>query len=191
MWYLIGRDLKRGEENMKRGLVEIYTGRGKGKTTAALGLTVRAAGCGFTVRFFQFCKGSPTGEIGMLKNMPRVEFFRSGFASGKFVKEMTPQEKEAWQSAQQELFDAACEAALSPDSDVVVLDEILGAIHEKAISESELLYLIQHKYRGTELVITGRGASKALVDAADYVTEMQEIKHPYHDGVFARRGIEF
>lgn len=176
---------------MKTGLNQIYTGDGKGKTTAAMGLCMRALGCGLTVRIFQFCKSSPTGELNTLNKLERVELRRADAECKKFVWDMTPEEKEQWAEAQQELFDEACEAACSPDVDLVILDEIMGAMRQGAIDAGQVLYLMKHKYRGCELVLTGRDAPPAIVEQADYVTEMKAVKHPHDHGVFARRGIEF
>ena len=175
---------------MKKGLVHIYTGDGKGKTTAAMGLAIRAAGCGYEVRIFQFCKSMQTGEINSLGKLDRITFQRDGCDIKKFSWQRTPEENEIWIGAQQALFDDACEAACDPDCDVVIMDELMGAIHAGAIDVSQVKYLLTHKYKGTELVMTGRNAPTALIELADYVTEMKCIKHPYQQGIDARRGIE-
>ncbi len=175
---------------MKKGLVHIYTGDGKGKTTCAMGLAMRAVGCGYEVRIFQFCKGQPTGELNALKKLDRVTVQRDECGSKKFVWQMDEAEKADWTDAQQALFDEACEAACDPAVDLVVMDELLGAMHAGAVDIGQIKYLLGHKYKGTELVITGRGAPEALIEIADYVTEMKCVKHPYDQGVDARRGIE-
>lgn len=176
---------------MKKGLTHIYTGDGKGKTTAAMGLVLRALGCGYEVKVFQFCKGMPSGELGALAKLPHVSVRRDSCGSKKFSWDMSEAEKAEWIDAQQALYDEACEAACSPDVDMVVLDEALGAMHAGAIQPAQLKYLIGHKYKGTELIITGRAAPRELIDLADYVTEMKMLKHPYEQGVDARRGVEF
>lgn len=176
---------------MKQGLTQIYTGDGKGKTTCAMGLCMRAAGNGLTVRVFQFCKNSPSGELKPLCALPGVTLARADTDIKKFVWDMTPEEKTAWCESQQALFDQACEAACDKDVDLVVMDEILGAMHAGAIDESHVAYLITHKNKGTELVLTGRDAPAKLVELADYVTEMRAVKHPYEKGVHARKGIEY
>jgi cob(I)alamin adenosyltransferase len=104
---------------------------------------------------------------------------------------MTAEEKAVWAEAQQALFDEACDAACDKDVDMVILDEALGAVSEGAIDEGQLAYLIGHKYRGTELVITGRDAGEKLTALADYVTEMRAVRHPFAAGVPARKGIEY
>ncbi|MDL2206410.1 cob(I)yrinic acid a,c-diamide adenosyltransferase [Eubacteriales bacterium OttesenSCG-928-N13] len=176
---------------MKKGLIHVYTGAGKGKTTAAMGLALRAAGCGYQVKIFQFCKGRPSGELNMLQKLDRIELHRDECGSTKFSWDMNAEEKAEWIDAQQMLFDDACEAACDPDCDLVILDEALGAVHAGALQLSQLLYLMSHKYKGTELVITGRDAPEQLIQAADYVTEMRAVRHPYEQGIDARRGIEF
>lgn len=176
---------------MTKGLTHVYTGEGKGKTTAAMGLALRALGAGLQVRVFQFCKSQPSGEIQALSKIAPGVVRRADCDVKKFAWDMTPAEKEVWVEAQQALFDEACEAACDKDVDLVILDEALGAVSAGAIDEGQLIYLIGHKYRGTELVVTGRSAGPKLIDRADYVTEMRMIKHPYEAGVQARKGIEY
>lgn len=176
---------------MRCGYVHIYTGEGKGKTTAAMGLALRAAGNGLTVRIFQFCKNAPSGELYSLAKLERISVERADFACAKFSWDMNEQERREWAEAHEALFDRACEAACDPQVDLVILDEALGAMHAGLVSVSELLYLIGHKNRGTELVLTGRAAPPELIAAADYVTEMTLVKHPYQQGIAARKGIEY
>jgi len=176
---------------MTRGRTHIYTGDGKGKTTAALGLALRALGAGLTVRIFQFCKNQPSGEMASLAKLAPGILRRADCAVKKFAWDMTADEKAAWAEAQQALFDEACDAACDKDVDVVILDEALGAVSEGAIDVGQVAYLIGHKYRGTELVLTGRGAPARLIELADYVTEMRLVKHPFVEGLPARKGIEF
>lgn len=174
---------------MRKGLTHIYTGDGKGKTTCAVGLCLRAAGNGLTVKFFQFCKGRPSGELKPLGSFCEVR--RADAEETGFTWEMTEEQKAAWTLKQHDLFDEACEAACSKDNDLVVLDEALGAMNAGALSEDQLCYLIGHKNPGTELVITGRGATKRLMELSDYVTEMRPVKHPMEAGIYARKGIEY
>jgi cob(I)alamin adenosyltransferase len=172
-------------------LTHIYTGDGKGKTTAAMGLAIRAIGAGLQVRIFQFCKNQPTGEVVSLGRLAPGVLRRADCAVKKFTWDMTAEEKAVWAEAQQALFDEACDAACDKDVDMVILDEALGAVSEGAIDEGQLAYLIGHKYRGTELVITGRSAGEKLTALADYVTEMRAVRHPFAAGVPARKGIEY
>jgi len=176
---------------MKHGLTHLYTGEGKGKTTSALGLTLRAAGHGLRIGIFQFCKNTPSGELTALKQFPKVSVQRADEVSNKFSWEMTTEEKEGWCDAQRALYDDACDAATCGQYDMVVMDEALGAVHGGALDEKQLLYLISHKSRSTELIITGRAGGKALIEACDYVTEMRCIRHPMDKGEHARRGVEY
>ena len=176
---------------MKKGLTHVYTGDGKGKTTAALGLALRAAGCGYRAAIYQFCKREPAGELQALKAVERVKVARAACEVIKSAWEMTPEEKAQWVEAQQSLFDEACEELCEGSADLVVLDEITGAVLGGAIDEKQLLYLVERKRRNVELVLTGRGASPALIAAADYVTEMRAVRHPYERGIPSRRGIEY
>ena len=176
---------------MTKGLTHIYTGDGKGKTTAAMGLALRALGAGLKVMIFQFCKSQPTGELTSLSKLAPGIVRRAECGVKKFTWDMNPEEKAAWQEAQQALFDEACEAACDNQVDLVILDEALGAVGAGAIDPGQLAYLIGHKYRGTELVLTGRNAPAKLVELADYVTEMREVRHPYQAGIPARKGIEY
>ncbi len=176
---------------MTRGLTHIYTGDGKGKTTAAMGLALRAIGAGLQVRIFQFCKSQPTGELTPLAKLAPGAVRRAVSDVRKFSWDMAPEEKEVWAEAQQALFDEACDAACDKDVDLVILDEVLGAVTAGAIGEGQIAYLIGHKYRGTELVMTGRDASEKLKSLADYVTEMRAVRHPFEAGIPARKGIEY
>ncbi len=176
---------------MTKGLTHIYTGNGKGKTTAAMGLALRALGAGLQVRIFQFCKSQPTGELTSLMRLAPGIVRRADSPVKKFTWDMAAEEKALWAEAQQALFDEACEAACNKDVDLVVLDEVMGALSAGAVDSGQLAYLIGHKYRGTELVLTGRDAPEKLTGLADYVTEMRQVKHPYAAGIPARKGIEF
>lgn len=176
---------------MKKGLIHIYFGDGKGKTSAALGLAMRALGHGLSVKFYQFMKCTPTGELNSLKKHERISVIRADGVSSKFLWEMSDAEKAECLDAQQQLFDSACDAAQSRENDVVILDEILNAVDIGAISEAELKYLMTRKNGGTELVLTGRHASRELTSLADYVTQFVKVSHPHDSGAHARRGVEY
>jgi cob(I)alamin adenosyltransferase len=169
------------------GLVQIYTGDGKGKTTAAAGLAVRAAGTGLRVLFAQFLKGRPTGEIEPLKKLG-VTVIRSEDVT-KFIPQMSPAELEKCRLGQHETLDAVKEGIAG--SDVVILDEVFGAIAAGMIEIGDIISLIEQRPRGTEIVLTGRGAPARLVALADYVSDIKAVKHPYDKGVMARKGIEY
>lgn len=172
---------------MQTGYVHVYTGNGKGKTTAAVGAAVRAAGSGLRVGFFQFLKSGASGELAALAKLG-VEV-GSPEGQDKFLWQMTDEEKTACARRQTQLLEQA--ATLAPALDVLVLDEVVCAVAEGMVPWQGLLALVQTRPAGTELILTGRGASEELVALADYVTEMRFVRHPFEKGVPARRGIEF
>lgn len=172
----------------RRGLVQIFTGDGKGKTTAAIGTVIRALGHGLKVYIAFFMKGDyPYGERKILSALSGVTM--ASFGSKQFVnpENVKPAEKE---QAKQALA-AAREAILSGKYDVVVLDEVNLAVDFKLVGLDEVLGLIKAKPAGVELILTGRHADRELVKAADLVTECLKIKHPYDSGVEGREGIEY
>ena len=175
-------------EPFTKGLVQVFTGDGKGKTTAALGAVIRALGHGLKVYIVYFMKGSyPYGERNILSKLPNVTMV--SFGSQEFVDpaNVKPEEKE---QARQALA-AAREAMLSGSYDLIVLDEVNIAVAWKLIELDEVVRLISDKPQNVELILTGRKADTELVKIADLVTEMLKIKHPYDKGVTARRGIEY
>ena len=169
------------------GRIHLYTGDGKGKTTAAVGLCVRAAGAGLKVLFVSFMKSRATGEIRPLETLG-VQVFRAT-QSPKFVKEMTEEEKAECASAQMGNLDHAKQAA--PQYDLLVLDEITHAITLGMVSVDMVLAFLKDKPDGLEVVLTGRNAPEALKNIANYVSDIQAVKHPYQKGAAARKGIEF
>lgn len=169
----------------ERGYVQVYTGDGKGKTTAALGLALRAAGAGLRVFIGQFVKGMEYSELRALARFPEIEVRRYGRTC--FIdREPEPEDIAA---ARAGLAEARAEL-LSGRWDVVILDEANIATHFGLFPVEELLALIAAKPEGVELVITGRRADPRVVAAADLVTEMREVKHYYERGVQSRKGIE-
>jgi cob(I)alamin adenosyltransferase len=170
------------------GYVHVYTGNGKGKTTAALGLAFRAAGRGLRTYIAQFLKGQPTGELEAAKKLApliRLEpFGREGFIT---VKE-GPDDEDI--SRARAGLARALEAMLSGEYRIVVLDEVNTAVHFKILPEADVLDLIDRRPATVELVLTGRYAPPSFIDRADLVTEMTEIKHYFDKGVKAREGIE-
>lgn len=173
---------------LEEGLVQVYTGNGKGKTTAALGLALRAAGRGLRVYIIQFIKGGfDYGELNVVDRIPNVTL--KAFGRGRFIT-TDPPEKEDVRLAKQAL-QLAKEIVRNGEHDVVVLDEINVALKLKLVSLEETLELIKNKPRQVELVLTGRDAPSELTQVADLVTEMKEIKHPFTRGAQARKGIEF
>ena len=174
-----------------KGLVIVYTGDGKGKTTAALGMAFRSAGHQYRVAVIQFIKGTMrTGEEEAAKALaPYIDWTIGGrgFTAGPWNK--ASQEEHV--AAAQETLKIAEEKLMSGRYRMVVLDEVLGAISAKIVTLDQILSLIQRKPPMVHLVITGRGAPQEIIDAADLVTEMRLIKHPYEQGVVAQKGVEF
>ncbi len=175
---------------MEKGLVHIYTGDGKGKTTAAIGLAVRAAGHRKKVYLLQFLKGRLTGELNILNNIPSFTFKRAN-SSGKFIFQMTETEKNELQKETKKAWGEFIKMSQASDYEVLIADEIMGAITNRLISLEAVIDLIQTKDTSKELILTGRNAPDELVVLADYVTEMKMIKHPYQQDIPARKGIEF
>ena len=172
-----------------RGLVHIYCGDGKGKTTAAAGLAVRAAGAGKKVLFVQFFKDGSSSEIGALRDGLGITV-RVVTENFGFVWTMDDEELARAKKAYTELLlDAEKEA--EDGYGLLVLDEIISAVNCGIVPERELLDFIICRPEGLEIVLTGRDPSPALSDAADYITEMRKIRHPFDDGVMGRKGIEY
>ncbi len=176
----------------RQGLTLVYTGDGKGKTTAAIGLTVRAAGNGMRVFFLQFIKGQwKSGERDILRGLPGVdlEVTGRGFTIEQLRDPRIPMEDHAaaaahgWQVARQ--------IVQKGEYDVVVLDELLGAIKAELVSLDEVLEMVRNKPAELHLVLTGRDAPSELVEMADLVSEVRPVKHPFDRGIKAQRGIEF
>jgi cob(I)alamin adenosyltransferase len=175
-----------------KGLVIVYTGNGKGKTTAALGMAFRSAGHHYKVAVVQFIKGTmKTGEEEAARMVaPYIDWTITGrgFTAGP----MNVASHEDHLKAAQEAVRIAEEKLTSGQFRMVILDEVLGAIGAKIVTVEQVLSLIQKKPPMVHLVITGRGAPQEIVDAADLVTEMKLIKHPYDDqGIIAQKGVEF
>lgn len=175
-------------QGLDRGLTQVYTGDGKGKTSAAFGLALRAVGQGLKVYVIQFIKGGfDYGELHVVKRLP--DFRLKAFGRGKFVTDVPPTKDDV------KLAKEACELAKKVVSggeyDVVVLDEINVALHLKLIRNEEVVDLIRHKPKHVELILTGRSAPPEIIELADLVTEMREVKHPYTKGVPPRKGIEY
>lgn len=169
---------------MKRGLIHVYYGDGKGKTTAAIGLSVRAVGANLTVCFAQFMKGKSSELEGLRSLGVRMV----GGAQNKFSFKMSDEEKEQARKRNEAVLD---EALLLP-SDVLVLDEAMDACRLGFLSRERVVDLIKNKPEGMELIITGHEPDAEFLEHADYVTETVCHKHPYRDeGVKARKGIEY
>ncbi len=176
---------------MNKGRTHVYFGDGKGKTTAAIGLALRCASYGLTVHVYLFMQQTPCGDWDALARLGRVTIHRPEGASKKSYNEMSEREREDFMLARQNIFDEACEQAQNPLCDMVVLDGALDAVSLGAIDAGEIAYLAKHKYKGCELVVTGKHAAQEILESADYVTEMKKLKHPIDSGEYPRRGIEY
>jgi len=174
----------------EKGLVIIYTGEGKGKTTAALGLVLRAVGYKRKCLIVQFGKAWFTGELeGTKKLKPYVKFIQGGKGFVKILGDKLPFAEH--KKAAEKTFDILYKKLLSDKWDVVIADELVGAVSAKLISLTKVLQLIKDKPKDLDLVLTGHHASKKLIDMADLVTDMRQIKHPYQKGILAKKGIDF
>ncbi len=170
---------------MEQGLVHLYWGEGKGKTTAAMGLALRALGQGQRVVVLQFLKDGTSGETGPLSRLGAELFF--GLDRGKFSFQMTAEERAAARRTQTERL----AAALERPCELLVLDEACAAWELDLVDREALRRAVLDRPAGREVVLTGRSPAPWMAEAADYSTEMRCICHPYHSGVPARRGIEF
>jgi cob(I)alamin adenosyltransferase len=179
-----GKAFQEPERRLARGLVQVYTGEGKGKTTAAFGLALRAAGWGLRVKVLQFLKGRKSGEVAAAE---RAGIAVEQFGTAEWVNLESPTEADR-QRAQAGL--AAAREALD-DVDLLVLDEANVALSAGLLQLDQVLALLEARPQGVEVVLTGRGAPAALLARADLVTEMRQIKHPFQSGAAAREGIEF
>jgi len=171
-----------------RGLVQIFTGDGKGKTSAALGTAVRALGRGLRICIVVFMKGDyPYSEWKFLTDVPGIEIARFGFVTFTNPDAVKPEEKEQAEKA----LAFTRESMLSGKYDLVIMDEVNVASSWGLIDIEDVVKLIQDKPDGVELILTGRNADKRLVELADMVSEIRKIKHPYDKGILARKGIDY
>jgi cob(I)alamin adenosyltransferase len=170
------------------GLIQVFTGNGKGKTTAALGTILRAAGHGLRVFIVFFMKGNyDYGEFSILSKLPNVDMASFGFRHLTDPNNIKPEEIEQASLA----LSAAREAIFSGNYDLVVLDEVNVALGFNLIALDEVIKLIEDKPPDVELILTGRYADAKLIELADLVTEMVKVKHPFDKGIKARKGIEY
>ncbi len=170
----------------ERGYIQVYTGDGKGKTTAALGLALRAAGVGAKVFIAQFVKGTKSAELAALERLGDLITVKQ-YGRGHFI--VGEPEEEDIQAARAGLAEVR-QIIASGEYPLVVLDEANVAVHFGLFTADELLETVKSRPQHVEVVITGRRAHQRIIDAADLVTEMREVKHYYTQGVPARRGIE-
>lgn len=195
-------------------MIQLYTGDGKGKTTAAVGLAVRAAGCGLRVIFSQFMKGNDTGELHVLERLSQVTILRSPKEFG-FYRTLGDEEKAELARIHDDILDRILETIQRQDCDVVILDEITYPVNWGLVSAEKLKKLLlltgkpeEESGASTgvsdgsfavrkaddglpELILTGRGAADFIIERADYITEMKAVRHPFEKGIGARKGIEY
>jgi cob(I)alamin adenosyltransferase len=169
-----------------KGYVQVYTGDGKGKTTAALGLALRAAGAGLKVLIAQFVKGQPYSELNAIAHFSDLITLKQ-YGRQRFIRN-TPEPEDI--RVAREGLEEVRHLLISGEYNVVILDEANIAVHYRLFSVEQLLELIDAKPEDVELIITGRYADNRIVEKADLVTEMKEVKHYYKRGVEARKGIE-
>jgi cob(I)alamin adenosyltransferase len=168
------------------GFIHLYTGNGKGKTTAAIGQAIRAAGAGLSVYIAQFVKGMHYSEIEILSQIPNITIRQFGLDCF-IVNEPTQKDIEAAREGLRQVKDIIESASV----DILILDEVCIALYYHLFPETELLKLLRNKPENMEIILTGRYAPSSLIDLADLVTEMKEIRHYFMRGIEARKGIEY
>lgn len=171
------------------GLVHIYEGSGKGKSTAGVGLTVRCAGCGFPVVYSQFLKDGTTGEMNILRQIPNVTILVEE-KHFKFSFLMTPEEKVEAKACYTALFEKVVAAAIEKEARLLVMDEMIDLCNAELIETERVVEFLKNRPKDLEVVMTGRDPKPELVELADYMTKMEAIKHPFEKGIPARKGIE-
>ena len=172
------------------GCVQVYCGDGKGKTTASIGLSIRAAGRGKKVVIARFLKTDDSGEVGILKQVPGIRVLPCEKTFGFFF-QMTGEDKKEAADYYSSLLEKAFLMAYEMKDGLLVLDEIMAACNYKLVSEARLLELLKGRPAELEVVLTGRNQSEAVMEAADYISEIHKVKHPFDAGVAAREGIEY
>jgi cob(I)alamin adenosyltransferase len=175
-------------QDQEAGRVLLFTGDGKGKTTAALGMALRACGHGLRVLMVQFIKAAPTGEVAAARQLPGFEFVQTG--RGFVPRPDSPQFEEHRRAAAKGLEQAA-QALASGRYELVILDEICSAVSTGLLSEGNVVALVGQRPPALTLVLTGRGATARLLALADTVTEMRCVKHAFQSGRKAQKGVEF
>ena len=173
------------------GYVQVYTGNGKGKTTAAVGQAIRSAGNGLNVYMLQFLKTGETGELEIAKLLgDKFQIFRFQTQEG-FFWNLNDEEKAVLQTEVNTAYDFAMEVVKNAKCDVFILDEIMGVLSNKLLTEEQIINLIDNKPINMELILTGRNASDSIINKADLVTNMEKVKHYIDNGIYAREGIEY
>ena len=175
---------------LQTGLIHIYTGDGKGKTTASVGLTIRAHAHGLRIMFVQFLKNGLSGEIGILRQLGNIRVY-SGHADMKFTNQMEEDDKARTLAMHREFFAAAVAAARNNEIDLLVLDEAFGAISTGLLDSNEVYEFLRTKPATLEVVLTGRNPEPRFLALADYISRIECLAHPYAKGILAREGIDY
>ncbi len=174
--------------NKEKRLIHVYTGDGKGKTTTAMGLALRACGQGWNVLMIQFMKGREgCGEVNICKSIPNFELIRYGLPD--WVKPEAPTDDDKKMAG--EAFQKASDAIFTGRYDMVILDELNVAVDFELLPLGDVVSLLKNKPDSVELVLTGRRAHPDLVAMADYVSEIREVKHPFREKIRAREGVDY
>jgi len=171
-----------------KGMVQVYTGNGKGKSTAAIGQAVRALGTGLKTFYAMFMKDYPYNEINAFSWVPEFVNLKQ-YGNDKFIEEKTYPSEELKVEVRKGLADCI-DAMNNPEYNIIVMDEVIVSIYFKLLTVDEVLEVINAKPERIELILTGRYCPQEIIDRADLVTEMKEIKHYYQNGIKARNGIE-
>lgn len=175
---------------MELGLIHIYCGDGKGKTTAAMGLGMRAAGRRKKVLLTQFLKSNKTGELNSIEKLSEFFHVVKGVPAKKFVWNMNEEEKLEVKKEHTNRFREVTKKAIEEEYDLLILDEIIATINRDFVMLTEVIDFLNNKPTGLEVVMTGRNPKEELIELADYVSEIKAIKHPYNKGIKSRVGIE-
>ena len=179
---------KRGDQKTRVGLIIVHTGNGKGKTTAALGVALRAVGCGFKVLVIQFIKGSwDYGELHVAERL--APYFEIKPMGEGFTWETKDRERDT--AVAHKTWDYCRRMIEANEHDILIFDEINNALDYGYLDVAEVVAALERKPEKMHIILTGRNAPQELIDVAHLVTEMREIKHPFHQGIYAQKGIEF
>ncbi len=171
------------------GLIHIYEGDGKGKTTAGIGLSVRCAGSGQKVLYTQFLKNDSSSELAVLEQIPGIHVARCEEKFG-FTFGMTPEQKKKAQAFYTEHFRSVARMAVEENCRLLVLDELIASYNLEMVDREKVLKFLKEKPEELEVVMTGRDPAKELLELADYVSRVVKVKHPFDRGIAARKGIE-
>ena len=175
---------------MERGLIHIYCGDGKGKTSSAVGLAVRAAGCKKKVLFARFLKNENSGELNILDSISDIEVLHLEKSYG-FYKTLTEKEKKEVKKLYEALWNEVLRKVSGGSYDVLVMDEFMAAYRYGLIPNEEAVQFLKDRPDNLEVVLTGRDPSDEILELADYISEVKMVRHPFEKGIRARKGIEY